>query len=197
MTCIVALRAGTSIWMGADSMSGSPADYSVSPTKSRKIVAVGDMVIGFTTSWRMGQLLAHPDIGALLRHREGADSDDVHLQALIDVIRNALKDGGFAKVENGVEQGGEFMVARGDRFFTVHSDYSVHEPAEDFTAIGCGAHHAIGYLHAMVPLAARGMRIVDDTSFEPPSLVDGALRCAERYSMGVRGPFVVHRCGGQ
>ena len=56
MTCIVGLIDGNRVWMGGDSAGVSGLDITV--RSDPKVFRNGDFLIGFTSSFRMGQLLA-------------------------------------------------------------------------------------------------------------------------------------------
>ena len=56
MTCIVGLIDGRRVWMGGDSAGVSGLDITV--RADAKVFRNGDFLIGFTSSFRMGQLLA-------------------------------------------------------------------------------------------------------------------------------------------
>lgn len=178
MTCIVGLVEHGSVWMGADSLSGDTAQWHVTTERTPKVFQRGDLLIGFTTSWRMGQLLrwkltvpAHPD---------GQDAHEWMATAFVDAVRDCLKAGGFAKKENEVEQGGQFLVGYRGRLFCVWGDYHVAEPDEAYASVGCGYDYALGALHAT---AGNG--------HAPPCRVEAALSAAAHYSAYVRGPFRV------
>ncbi len=57
MTCIVGLAHGGRVYMGADS--AGVAGLDIDTRRDPKLFKVGDLLIGFTTSFRMGQLLAY------------------------------------------------------------------------------------------------------------------------------------------
>lgn len=70
MTCIVGLVHGGQVFIGGDS-AGVGGGYSLTVRSDRKVFKNQDFVMGFTSSFRMGQLLAfhmHPP-----SPREGVD----------------------------------------------------------------------------------------------------------------------------
>lgn len=175
MTIVVALKTDTgSVIMGADSAGVS--GYSMTHRTDPKIYQVGKMLIGFTTSFRMGQLLGWKL--RLSEHDNEMPVDEyMHTYFISDVI-SCLKNGGYAKTENGVDQGGQFLVAYRGRIFFIDSDFQIEESRDDYSAIGCAAELAKGCLYA--------------TKGENPMVrIDKALRCAEHFSAGVRGPFLI------
>lgn len=129
MTCIVALKhTDGEIYMGCDS--AGVGGYSRSNRLDPKIYRVGEMLIGFTTSFRMGQLLGYSL--TLPRHHADVPSETYMATEFINAVRACLKNGGWAEKEKEVERGGTFLVAYKGRIFGVQSDYQVAENAEPY-----------------------------------------------------------------
>lgn len=174
MTCVVGLVDSGRVWMGADS-AGMDDRYAMQIRKDPKVFRVGGTVFGFTSSFRMGQLLAHslrlPDLPGR--------SDDLMgwmVGTLIGEVRRTLKDGGYARKDAEQEQGGVFLVGIRGRLFMVDCDYQVGETICGYNAVGCGDQIALGALFAS-----------PDRS--PHERVLTALSAAAELSGGVRGPF--------
>jgi ATP-dependent protease HslVU (ClpYQ) peptidase subunit len=178
MTCIVGLVHEGAIYIGGDSAGVSTGDLSLSVRQDRKVFRNGDCVMGFTTSFRMGQLLAYRL--SVPKPREGDDVMAFMVGDFMNAVRQCLKDGGFAAAKDGVECGGTFLVGYRGRLFSIYGDYQVGENSHGYAACGCGELIAMGSLHASV-------------GQPPEDRVRGALTAAETFSAGVRGPFVVER----
>lgn len=172
MTCIVGLVQNGHVYMGGDS--AGVAGYELVLRRDPKVFRVGPFVIGFTSSFRMGQLL-HYKLAAPGR----TTSQDVAAYMatdFVDAVRTCLQTGGYARKENEEETAGTFLVGYSGRLFTIDSDYQVGESIDNFAAVGCGAQVALGALFA--------------TPQRPPrERLTTALKAAERHSAGVRGPF--------
>jgi hypothetical protein len=171
MTCIVGVTDGETVTIGGDSAGVSGWDLTV--RADAKVWATKGWAFGFTTSFRMGQILRWsfepPDLGGVPLERYMATT-------FVDSIRQCLKDGGWAKVESGREEGGSFLVGHAGRLFEVRDDFQVGESVVPFAAVGCGASYALGALH-----------VVEDINTE--KCVLRALEVAAHCSAGVRGPF--------
>lgn len=176
MTCIAAVAHEGNVWMGADS--AGVAGLALAVRRDPKIYRVGDFLFGFTSSFRMGQLLGYKFTPPL--HHSEWDAERYMTTAFIDALRGTLKDGGYARTNNGAEEAGEFLVGYRGRIFRVCSDYQVGENIEPFDAVGCGAELALGALHATRDKA-------------PADRVGAALEAAEAFSAGVRRPFRVEQ----
>jgi len=181
MTCIAALVDGGRVWMGGDSAGVSGLDLTV--RSDAKVFSLGlgrdRLVIGYTTSFRMGQLLRFgfepPPLPAyddwLLRYM---------VVDFVEAVRTRLKAGGFTETANGRETAGHFLVGVRGRLFSVESDFQVAEAADGYDAVGCGAAYAKGSLHTTAGLDLPAQR-----------RLTLALEAAERHSAGVRGPFEI------
>lgn len=172
MTAIVGIAHDRSVYIGGDS--GCSNGWHDSVRSDTKVFQNGPYLFGFTTSFRMGQLLHH----ALTPPEPTGDLDRFMSTTFIDAIRECLKLGGWAEKTNEREKGGQFLVGVAGRLFDIDSDYQVGEEAAGHAAIGSG------YLVALGSLYATG-----ETRMSPRRRVQTALEAAERYTAGVRAPF--------
>lgn len=173
MTCIVGIVDGPKVWIGGDS-AGSDG-YNMVNRADGKVFKTGDFIFGFTTSYRMGQILRYGFTPPAHRRLE-KDAMAYMVTDFIDGVRATLKSAGFAKKENEVEKGGEFLVGYGGHLYKIESDYQVAECADGYDACGCGERFALGSLFSTEKMIARArIRI--------------ALESAAHHSSGVRGPF--------
>ena len=174
MTCIIGLRHEGKVFIGGDS-AGVDGGYGLDIRADRKVVRNRDFLMGFTSSFRMGQLLAHS-----LQPPLRAPERDVYAYMVtdfVDAVRHCLKGGGFAHRENEVERGGTFLVGYAGRLFAIEDDYQVAESTAPFMACGCGDALALGAVAAQ------------SEGTDPANRIRIALTIAERFSAGVRGPF--------
>ena len=180
MTCIVGWTDGVQMVMGADSLAASAWDVRVrrDPKLFRLAQQGGpSSLIGFTSSYRMGQLL----MGLTLPSDLTADPFAWMVDQFIPAVRMRLKDGGYTKIENTREAGGTFLMAYRGRIFEVCDDFQVAENAAGFAAIGCGAAYALGALSVL------------DVATDPEGKLRVALGVAEALSGAVRGPMLIER----
>ena len=179
MTCIVGLVAGGAIYMGADSASVSGSDMRV--RFDRKIFRKGDFVIGFTSSYRMGQLLTY-SFEPPVHDRSTKGSFEYMVTHFVDAVRDCLKEGGFATCKDEAEHGGTFMVGYAGSLFKIDEDYSVAESADPFDACGSGEDYALAALF-----------VTEDMT--PEKRIRTALHAAEHLSTTVRGPYQFETLG--
>lgn len=190
MTCIVGIAVNGAVILGADSMAGD-GYWNRRVRADRKVFKNGELIFGFTTSFRMGQLLEHnltpPPI------QEGMEPYAYAVKLLIPEIRNTLRSGGFMKTENGVETGGTFLVGFRGALFEIDNDFQVAQSTERFEAVGCGAQYAMGAMHIAYDRAFRQPRRQDEVWASDLEVAQGVLQsglnAAARFSAGVAGPF--------
>lgn len=174
MTCIVGLVDKRNIYIGADS--ASVAGWTRRITRLPKVFRRGPFLIGYTTSFRMGQLLQHEL--QVPPQKDRVDDMEFMVTTFVESVRKLLKERGVSKVEANAESGGQFLVGYKSRLFSVQSDFQVNEMADGFDAVGSGAEFALGAL-----AATRGL--------SPTVRVRRALEVSATFNMGVTGPFFV------
>jgi ATP-dependent protease HslVU (ClpYQ) peptidase subunit len=170
VTCIVGIAEEGKVYLGGDSAGVSGLDINV--RKDRKVFNNGEFVMGFTSSFRMGQILQYDFVPPKV------DEDDVMrymVKKFIPEVRKCLKDAGYTTVSNNVETGGTFLVGVRGRLFEIHSDFQVGETVIGFSACGCGESYALGSLYT--------------STGSPEERLEEALEAATQFSAGVCGPF--------
>ena len=172
MTCIVGLLDNNNVYMGGDS--AGIGGYSLQIRKDEKVFINGEFIFGFTSSFRMGQLLRY----SLVPPKRYPDIDvySFMVKDFIDAVRKCLKDGGYAKKDKEEESGGTFLVGYQGRLFEIDNDYQVAEVLQNYASCGCGLDLALGSLYS-----------TEDK--KPEERVTMALQAAEKFSAGVRSPF--------
>jgi hypothetical protein len=171
MTCIVGIEHEGGALLAADSMTSD--HYSADVSTVSKLFRVGEYVFGFTSSWRMGDLLRYhlvlPPVPSRQLHR--------HVAArVIPIVRSCFKDGGFSTTKEGAENGGSFLIAVRGHVYRVSDDYQVARSAWGYDAVGSGKVAAVGSLCGSGGDEPRGRAIA-------------ALTAAERHTAHVRRPW--------
>lgn len=179
MTCIVGLVDNGRVCIGGDSAGVSGIDLIIRADK--KVFRSGDFVFGFTSSFRMGQLLRYSFVPP--KHISDKSIDEYMVTDFVDAVRECLKKGGYATKQNDVETAGTFLVGYKGKLFCIEDDYQVGESSDDYYTCGCG------YLIANGSLFATSKERLPTIKPEDRILV--ALRAAENHSAGVRGPFTI------
>ncbi|MDX3849707.1 hypothetical protein [Streptomyces sp. AK02-01A] len=172
MTVIVGLVQKQRVHLGGDS--AGVAGYQLTVRQDAKVFTTGPYVMGFTTSFRMGQLLRY----AFQAPHPNGDLHRFMVTTFIDALRACLKEGGWAKKDSEQEEAGTFLVGVHGHLFVVHSDYQVGEPADGYAAVGCGDELALGALHVTAAL-----------DMKPRARLAAALAAADHHSAGVCAPY--------
>lgn len=173
MTCIVGLEHDGHVYMGGDSASASGWD--VNRTRLNKVFKIGEIIIGYTSSFRMGQLLQY---GLKLDKQTCGDDLEYMATTFIDAVRECLGEGGYKKVDNNRESGGIFLVGYRGIVYSVYSDFQVNSSSDGYTSCGAGESFALGSLFETIYC-------------EPEERIERALVTAAHFSGGVCSPFIV------
>lgn len=173
MTCIVGLIDKGKVYIGGDS--AGVAGDSLTVRADEKVFINRDFLIGFTSSFRMGQLLRY---SLKPPKYKGGDLYRYMVNDFVDSVRKCLKKGGFAEEDKKVEKSGIFLVGFKGQLFKVESDYQVGIHRLPFDACGCGEGIALGSMYSNARLI-------------PQKRILQALEAAELFSAGVRRPFIV------
>lgn len=169
MTCIIGYAdpKDKKVYIGGDSagVSGS----SIQIRADEKVFRNGPFIMGFTTSFRMGQLLRYtfepPE------HPEGCDDYKFMVATFIPAVAKCFKTGNF-------EKGGDFLVGYKSNLYEVSSDFQVAKLIDNICSVGCGDKVALGAMHALSHLY-------------PKERIIKSLEIATYLNSGVRPPFII------
>lgn len=161
MTCIIAFTDGKSSFIAGDKLgsNGFTKSVMVEPKVFEKEfhrVSTNDegtvrtretMALGYTTSFRMGQLLSY---NLLLPDQDANQSFSQYLvQKVIPLIRHMFKDEWGARDSSQDIGGGQFIILHNHTIYEVQGDFSVLQPKTQITAVGSGTYHAIAAMQAL------------------------------------------------
>lgn len=139
MTCLVGLVDNGKVYLGGDS--AASVDLAIEVRANRKVFRNGEYLIGFTGSFRVGQLLQYEELPAV----EGDILAHI-VNAVVPVVQKAAG-----------KETDEIMIGLAGRLFKISSDYSVAEYT-DYAAAGGGEPYALGKMHGS--LGAPEQRVV-------------------------------------
>jgi len=183
MTCIVGLVHNGKTHLAGDSAGVDGLHIVV--RKDKKVFMNGEFAMGFTSSFRMGQILHYdfnpPSFDTFVA--KAKDDDDPVMEFMvrkfIPALRKAFKNHGFGRIEDNEESGGCFLVGFRGRLFQIDADYQVGENIVGYAAVGCGDSYAMGSLHSTGSHSA----------LKPKRRLEAALEAAAEFSGGVCAPF--------
>ena len=176
MTCIVGWVENDKICIGGDS--AGVAGYDMQIRADEKVFKNGEMIFGFTSSFRMGQLLRFSL--TLPKKKEEQDDYDYMCTDFINAVRTCLKSGGYAKVKEGEESGGCFIVGFRNNLYNIEDDFQVGRTTKPYHAVGCGESFALGTCLAIEKT---------NIKLSLKNKVKLALESAYEFSAGVRPPY--------
>ncbi|MFC3833465.1 hypothetical protein [Deinococcus rufus] len=172
MTLIAAVIQDGQVCMLGDSMAGDTASGGYHLTRQPKVFPLGPLLVGYTSSFRMGQILTH----GLKTPSPSGDLGEWLRGVFIDRVRRAFERSGYGDGKNST--GGTFLIAGAGRIFVVQDDFAVLESTRDYAAVGAGVAHAEGVLGA---LGAHGL--------PPQERLLAAARAAQAHNVWVAPPW--------
>ena len=150
-------------------------------TRLRKVFRVGEFLIAYTSSFRMGQILQyHLEV----RHQQDGETDERYMVvAFVEAVRKCLKEQGYSRIESNQEQGGCFLVGYRGRLYSVYGDFQINSSITGVAAFGAGQEYALGAMSAL-------------ESYLPPlDRIQKALQISAQLSCAVFEPFYVEVLG--
>lgn len=135
MTCII----GYIDENGVGHMAGDTAGTAVSQhyrtdNVHAKVFNNNGMLIGYTSSFRMGQILEHSFIPP--EHVTGLSDYQYMVKCVVPAIRKAFVDESFMGKEE--KHGGSFLIIYNSKLFVVQEDFAVFERPNNFDSCGSG-----------------------------------------------------------
>jgi ATP-dependent protease HslVU (ClpYQ) peptidase subunit len=175
MTCIIGIvDSNNKIYMGGDSAGISGWDLQI--RSDLKIFTNNEFLIGFSSSFRMGQLLRYcfdPPI-----HPKNTQDMKYMISYFVPAVKDCFKIGGFLKIKEGQDSGGGFLVGYRKNLYSVDSDFQVAKLKNNITSIGCGSQVALGAMYALEHLS-------------PKNRIKKALSITSKLNIGVYPPFII------
>lgn len=172
MTCIIGLEHGGKVYMGGDSAAVN--NVAIYQSEVRKVFKSSDFLFGWTSSFRMGQILQYH----LQVPVQTTDQSDMQYMVVvfIEAVRKCLVDYGYDK--GGEDSGGTFLVGYRGKLYTIYADYQVQRYTGGLNAVGSGTEYALGVMTALPDLPAK-------------KRIKQALKIAGKWSDSVCGPYYV------
>jgi ATP-dependent protease HslVU (ClpYQ) peptidase subunit len=180
MTCIVGLIDNGITYIGGDSC-GSNGYSKVIRTDKKvfKLKDTSNAILGYTSSFRMGQLLMYAS-GLIDKRDEPNINHEYLVTKFIPNIIKLFEDGGYSKNKSGEKTGGNFLFGYKDNLYQIESDFQVGISVDNYDACGCGEDYALGSL-----------KTTEELNMSPIERIHKALQSASKFSVGVSAPFYI------
>lgn len=175
MTCIVGYVEKGKVYIGGDNLA-SDRIMNKQPRVDEKIFMVKNMLFGFTTSYRMGQLLQYSFYPPI--HPKGVSDMKYLVNTFIPKLLKAYRE--FAFIPSDAITGGEFLLGYKGHLYHIESDFQVAESSSYYDACGSGEHYSLGALH-----------VLRDYKMTPEERVIKALSAATQHCTTVAPPYKV------
>lgn len=174
MTCIVAIEQNGTVIMGGDRLGSN--GHTGAPVSESKVFTKSGVTIGYTSSFRMGQLLQYALTIPVIPEE---DLDKWVAVDLMQAIRAVYSENGWDETSNGKASGGSFLLAVKGRCYEIQSDYSFIRQISGEYAVGSGKDYALGSLRSTRGRMTASKRIIE------------SLETAAEYVVSVSAPFDV------
>lgn len=160
MTCIIAHTDGVSSFLAGDKLGSNGFTKTVQTEPKvfeKEFIKLHDdgltrtkevMALGYTTSFRMGQLLNY---NLNLPEQDASQTFSQYLVLkVIPIIRQMFKEEWGARDASQDVGGGQFIILHNHTIYEVQEDFSVLQPKTRITAVGSGTYHAIAAMQAYI-----------------------------------------------
>lgn len=171
-TCIVGIEDNKGVYIGGDS-AGISGDE-ISTRSDKKIFRNGHFIMGFTSSFRMGQLLQYK-LDPPIQDPE-IDDYEFLVTYFIDSVRQCFIDNGYGNVSS--NEFGQFMFGYNGKLYYVDEDLQLGTDANNYMSLGCGSPYALGSLFSTKGKSTK-------------TRIKTALEAAAEFSTGVCPPFYI------
>lgn len=182
MTCIIAYKFDDVVYIGGDSIAADMDTYSKDIIINPKVFKNGKFLIGYTTSFRIGQLLEY----TLIPPKKNKKQDVMQYLCnnFIDEIRRLFVDNGYDMLKSN-SGGGTFLFAYKGDIYLVQNDYSILIVDTAYNAVGSGYKAALAAMNVLEEIDPKCKR------YSPEEKLQIAFRAVEKHNNSVAGPFIV------
>ena len=176
MTCIVGIAEKGKVYIGGDS--AGVAGLQTVVRSDSKVFHRQGVSFGFTTSFRMGQLLRYKL--KVPNHPKTKDDVEYLTTDFIDSVIKCFETNKFANKDGEQISGGSFIIGYRGNIYEVGSDFQLAVPSEGYSSVGCGDQIALGSLFS-----------TKNFKMKPKDRIILALEAATAYSGGVLPPYTI------
>lgn len=175
MTCIVGLKHKGKVYIGGDSL-GSNSALQKTVRADEKVFQKNDMIFGFTSSYRMGQILRYSFTPP--SRAEKVDDMQYLVGDFIPALIKTFSEYGYLSKSHERNVGGTFLLGYRKELYVIENDFQVGVPTLDYDSCGCGEDLAKGCMFAT-------------DGKEPKFRIEKALDAASVHSAGVAPPYKI------
>ena len=187
-TCIIGLVHKNDIYIGGDS-AGTDGSYNQTIRADEKVFInkSEDMIFGFCSSYRMGQILRY--CFEAPEQQEHQDDYEYLCSDFMDELIKCMKEKHFIitteEIISEVYLSGSFLLGYKKKLYKIEEDCQVAKNKLPYDAVGCGAEYALGAMHA-----------ISNNKLTPIQKITACLKSAEKFNAAVKGPFKILKLKG-
>jgi len=171
MTLITAINENGNIHMCGDSIGSN--GYTKLQMKHPKVFKNGELLIGYTTSFRMGQLLEHTLTPP--KHYDDETNTYYIINKLVPAIIKLFKEHQFLTKRDEEIIGGNFIIGYKGELWEIQNDFAALQTNQNYTAVGAGEAYAMGAL-------------ATTTHMKPVERLQAVHKAVEEHCAMVAGP---------
>lgn len=179
MTCIIGYndKENKKLYMIGDSAGVASNGTDITIRKDPKVFINGEFLIGFTTSFRMGQILQNIDFP---KNTSKKSDFEFMCTDFIDTVIKAFTKNKYGKLVNDEKQGGVFMVGYNGNLYTIFTDNQVAIHNKPYDSVGCCRRYALG-----------SMASLQDSGHDIETMLTMAMDVSVEFCGGVRPPYTL------
>lgn len=177
MTAIVGIETDEGVWIAGDSLASDTQTGSKVLRTDTKVFKLGDFLIGFTGSYRLGQIIKFNMDPTPYRSKDGS-MEEFMVNSFVPEIRKALSRHDISDTKI-AEEAFEVLVGHRGKLWHIQTDLSVAHHQNRYDSIGSGSDFAAGSLHTSMGWT------------DPVARINCALESAAAWSAYVAPPWII------
>jgi len=170
MTIIVGFTKNNKVYIGGDKLASD--SYFKEEIKSSKVFKNKHLLIGFTTSFRFGDILEYSFEPPSDRKSYMSDKHYI-VDSLIPAIRKTLEHNKYCDSDS-TSESGTALIGYNGNLYKLQDDWSIIQNSTNIMAIGSGAEYALGALE-----------VLHKTEKSPKKILSKVIKITSKYSPSV------------
>lgn len=148
MTVIIGFIEKSRVCIAGDRMASN--NYLKGDVSHPKVFKNGDFIIGYTGSFRFGEILQY-DFKPPHRSKDISSDREYMVSSFIPALRKSLEDGKYSKNDADGKSGVAIIGYNGE-LYTLQEDWSIIQYSSNIHTIGAGAEYAAGAMSVLIGL---------------------------------------------
>ncbi|EOR9074223.1 hypothetical protein FOI42_RS03815 [Escherichia coli] len=194
MTCIIAYTDGNTSFIAGDKLGSNGFTKAIQTEPKvfeKEFIKIDEsglnrtkevMAMGYTSSFRMGQLLTYKL--DLPEQQSNQTFSQYLVLEVIPRIRTLFKEEWGARDTTQDVGGGQFIILHNHTIYEVQEDFSVLQPKTQITSVGSGTYHAIAAMQAYIEVQKEtGVKMVDRTDSIFKIVSDNVTSVSAEYDL--------------